>query len=275
MSSPPTRRVVDVVELLSARTAPVSVTSIASSLTIARTTALAVLTELTDAGWVEKVTGGYVLGGNFPTAPPVGESSSVSAEIERLASITGCGVTMSRIESDSMTVVVKHHGGERVIAGFAVGRRVPLRYPAGASVMLGRDDDERRTWVEGATGDTRALLESIRRHGVAVFRPRDNDSGLVDVLADVLSFAGAKPIDENLRRRVDRQLIALTSRPYSDADMQSPHALPVSYLTAAVPGTRYEIQLAPLRSEVGPDERARMIDAVRGCSERVSVMVER
>ncbi|MEV6320886.1 helix-turn-helix domain-containing protein [Nocardia sp. NPDC051787] len=271
-ASPPTRRVVDIVSLLATSGEPISVAGIAERLGIARATATAILTELDAAGWVVRDPArgygvGPALAGLHGAALPRGVGDILGA----LAARTGYGATFSRIEPDRLTVLDVRHGSDRVVPGIPVGHRIPLQFPAGASVMPWRSASEQNTWLGTATDTDRriagALLALVRDRGVAVFRPRADDAGMVDLLADLLGAVGSELLQPHLRTRALRQLAALTSRPFSRAELDSDEVLPLSYLAAPVfdanGSAAYEVQLGPLRTATTRRERDDFIEATR------------
>ncbi|WP_280233054.1 helix-turn-helix domain-containing protein [Nocardia cyriacigeorgica] len=279
--SPPTRRVIAVVELLTAADRALSASEIAASLSLARATVTAVLAELSAAQWVHRdgdlrYRPGAALA-RLSAAPPGAPGAAVLAELAALAEAAGCGATLSRIESDRLTVVAKQYADSRVVPGLSVGQSLPLAYPAGAAVMPWRTDAERRAWLAPVSGPRRreapVLLRFVERNGYAMFRPDADDAGLVDVLADLLGAVGAEVLQPQLRSRVLRQLSRLTARPYTDADIDATESLPVSYLSAPVfdgVSAPYEVQIGPLRAAVGRTERAGYIDAIRAGAEAIS-----
>ncbi|MFR9753543.1 helix-turn-helix domain-containing protein [Nocardia sp. 004] len=272
-SSPPTRRVVDIVSLLAGADAPISTAGIAEQLGIARATASAILSELTTAGWaVRDPTRGYIIGPALAGLPTAALPHDVGDLLAELAARTGYGATFSRIEPDRLTVLDVRHGVDRVVPGIPVGHRVPLQFPAGAGVMPWRPAREQNIWLRTATEDDDqhnacALLALVRERGIAVFRPRADDAGLVDLLADLLSAVGSELLRPQLRTRTLRQLAALTARPFTRAELDSDEILPLSYLAAPVfdaNGTAaYEVQLGPLRAATTRIERDDFIEATR------------
>ncbi|UGT55335.1 helix-turn-helix domain-containing protein [Nocardia asteroides] len=280
-ASPPTRRVIEVMELLTRTERALTASEVAAALGYARATVIAVLTELAEAGWVRRdrqrrFAPGPGLAALRPVALEV--PNAVGAELKALAVAAHCGVTLSRIADGRLTVVAKEYAaGARILPGLAVGQSIPLGYPAGAAVMPWRSEAERRAWLAGAPGPARrgapALLRFVTTHGCAMFRPDSDDAGLVDVLAELLGAVGAEVVQPELRTRVLRQLSRLTARPYRDADLDSAESLPVSYLSAPVFGSAeapYEVQIGPLRATVSRAERADYVATIRAGAEALS-----
>ncbi|MGO4649543.1 helix-turn-helix domain-containing protein [Nocardia sp. 2YAB30] len=270
-ASPPTRRVVEIVSLLAASGEPISVAGIAERLGIARATATAILVELDAAGWVVRdQTRGYGIGPTLAGLDGTTLPHGVGDILAALAARTGYGATFSRIEPDRLTVLDVRHGVDRVVPGIPVGHRIPLQFPAGASVMPWRSASEQNTWLGTAAGADRriagSLLALTRDRGVAVFRPRADDAGLVDLLADLLGAVGSELLQPHLRTRALRQLAALTARPFTRAELDSDDTLPLSYLAAPVFDAAgiatFEIQLGPLRAATTKSERTEFISAI-------------
>lgn len=229
--SPPTRRVIDIVSALAATPEPMSVAAIADRLDIARATATAILAELDSAGWVRRdPSRGYGLGPTLmglhgPALPP-----TLGDILTELTVRTGYGTTLSRIEPDHLTVLDVRHGPERVVPGLPVGHRFPLQFPAGASVMPWRSAAEQNAWLATAPDADRrvasALLTLVRDRGVALFRPRTDDAGTVELLADLLGAMRTELGQPHLRTRALRRLAFLTSRPFTRAELDSDAELP-------------------------------------------------
>lgn len=280
--SPPTRRVITVVEMLAGSPRALSVSEVAAASSLARATVTAVLNELRDAGWVERDHSlRYRLGPALArlAADPARPGAAVRTELAAVAEAAGCGATLSRISGGRLTVIAKHYAGERIVPGLAVGQSVPLSYPAGAAVMPWRSDRERAAWLATAWHAHGApdLLRFVADSGFAMFRPDADDAGLVDVLADLLTALGAELLQPEMRARALRQLVRLTARPYSAAELAVESELPVSYVSAPVfTGSEapYEVQLGPLRSAVGPVERGRYIETIRTGARAISVALQ-
>ncbi|MGZ4560464.1 MAG: helix-turn-helix domain-containing protein [Mycobacteriaceae bacterium] len=286
MTSPPTDRVVAVVNLLagSGRAGGRTVSAIAAELGLNRSTTTAVLTALESAGWVRRGEDlGYVLGAGLIGTGEAARRSlplprSTGECLDALVEAVGSGVTMSLIEPGSLTVVEARHGGGRLLPGMSVGRQIQLVAPTGAAVMPWRSVAERGAWLATApTGQRQMvieLLELVSDSGVAIWRPKEDDAALLDVLADLLDVADDQLLRPHLRQRVLAQLTKLAGRPYSRAELVSDDPLPISYLAAPVFDkhgvARFEVQLGPLRAAVPRVERDRYIAALRETSRALS-----
>ncbi|WP_433205464.1 helix-turn-helix domain-containing protein [Nocardia sp. CA-107356] len=282
--SPPTRRVIDIVSLLAAAPEPISVAGIADRLDIARATATAILTELDSAGWVLRdPSRGYRLGPALANPHGPALPRALGDILTELTVRTGYGATLSRIEPDHLTVLDVRHGPERVVPGIPVGHRIPLQFPAGASVMPWRSATEQNTWLATAPESDRriasGLLTLVRDRGVALFRPHTDDAGTVELLADLLGAMGSELVQPHLRTRALGRLAFLTSRPFTRAELDSDAVLPLSYLAApvfdAASVAAYEVQLGPLRASTTKPERDEFIAATVGTAHALTEALAR
>ena len=279
MISPPTDRVVAIMSQLAASDGVTgrTIAEITLALELNRSTTAAVLAALESAGWVRRtedrryLLGGAVIAVGDAARTQLPVPAATTAQLRTLADAVGCGVTMSLIETDHLTVMATQSGQKVAPAGVSVGRRIRLACPAGASVMPWRSATERAYWLDTAPAEQRpavmALLELVAETGVALWRPKRDDTGLLDVLAELLEIADDQLLRPRLRQRVLAQLSELAGRPYTQAELSSEAALPLSYLASPVfdaDGTaRYEVQLGPLRAAVPRAERERYIAALR------------
>ncbi|GAA4642287.1 MarR family transcriptional regulator [Gordonia humi] len=283
--SPPTRRVVDTLEYLAHAEAPRTIAQIADAIGAARPTMSAILAELDDAGWVVRDAGrAYSLGpgaaglSHHPGGGPT-MTADVIAVAEDLVAATSCGVTISRLTSDRMTVVAKVHSRTRPVPGLGLGQSLAVGYPAGAACMAWRSPAEQAAWrgVDGRGDRRRRLLDGVRRLGYAVYRPASSDASLVESLADLLGAVGPMLIDPAVRRSAVRQLAELSSRAYLPADLAVDDALPISYLAAPVfarGAADFELQLGVLRSAVDPAERRELTTATTEAAARISALLD-
>ncbi|WP_406278946.1 IclR family transcriptional regulator [Embleya sp. NBC_00896] len=279
VASPPTDRVVAVVELLAAAPRGLSVSEVAARLDQNRSTATAVLGALERPGWVQRgADRRYVLGpGLLAVADAVRGRVRLpegAAEVlAELATRVGCGVALSLVGVDQVVFLAVEPGPGRVPAGIAVGTRLPLRPPAGAAVLPWRPAAERAAWLAHAP-ELASTLDTIRAHGVAAWRPRGDSVALLEILRDVVGLLDEHPGRAGLRTRVLDQLALISAHAYTEAELTADRALPLSYLAAPIRDARgtptHELQIGPLRAAVGRVERREYIDALRAAADRLS-----
>ncbi|WP_078293702.1 helix-turn-helix domain-containing protein [Mycobacterium sp. D16R24] len=283
-TSPPTVRVVRIVEMLAAATQPKSLSDIAATTGISRATATAVVNELEAAGWLVRDDElRYRVGLALPRAVEATMPREIQDALARIAAEAHAGATVSRISSKTLTIVAKAQAGRRAVAGFAVGQSIPLAFPAGSAVMPWRSSDERARWLGTARGlsarSGQRLVQQVADYGYVVYRPDHDDTGMVDLLSDLLGSVGSEVMEAALRERLLRQLSRLTSRPYSSNELTSDEALPISYLAAPIfegADAAYELQLGPLLPSATRRERDVLITTLtRGARELSGLLGER
>ncbi|OBI89108.1 hypothetical protein A9X01_14235 [Mycobacterium asiaticum] len=281
--SPPTDRVVAVIELLATQHEPSSVASIASRLELNRSTATSILLALENAGWVTRQADRrYTLGaGLIAVADAVHQAFPVSAEInhelEELARRAGCGATLAWVGSTDMTFLASVPGRRKMPAGVTVGLRLPVGAPACAAVIAHRDLPERREWLATAKPDDRDILEDvlsqIQSTHVAVYGLGESDPKVLDLLGEVADLLAENPQRTSLRRRMFKLFGELAPIPYTAEQLASKQPLSIGYLAAAVFAdgkASYELQLGPLLPAVGRSERERYISEIRATADKLS-----
>lgn len=281
--SPPTDRVVAIVGLLAAQSQPSSVASIASRLELNRATVTSILLALEQAGWVARRSDRkYTLGpGLIGVADTVRRLWPLSTEsthlIEQMAERAGCGAGLALVGTSELSFLTLVRGRGRIPAGVGVGVRLPLIAPVGAAVIAHRDAPARQAWLDSAQGVSREVLEDVlaqvERNGVMVFGLGGPGLEALDVLAEVVELLDEHPRRSALRQRVFELLTGVNGSPYTAAQLATPAALSVSYLTAPVfyrGEATYELQLGPLRREVSAADRDRYIREIRETAEQLS-----
>ncbi|MEU0938265.1 helix-turn-helix domain-containing protein [Embleya sp. NPDC005971] len=277
-ASPPTDRVVAVVELLAASPHGASVSEVAARLDLNRSTATAVLAALEAPGWVQRGPDRrYTLGPGLLTVAAavrtrVALPDDTAQLLAALATRVDCGVALSLVGPDHVVFLAVEPGPGRLPAGIDVGTRLPLRPPAGASVMPWRPAAERAAWLAHAPHLAPAL-DTIRTHGVAAWRPRGDSTELLTVLRDVVALLDEHPTRTALRERAREQLASIGAHPYTEADFASPRPLPLSYLSAPVPTPHgpptHELQIGPLRPAVSRAERRHYTTELKSTAARL------
>ncbi|MUM19227.1 IclR family transcriptional regulator [Mycobacterium sp. CBMA 623] len=267
--------------MLAATTQPKSISEIAVATGISRATATAVVGELEAAGWVAR--DGelrYRIGPALPCPVETSMPREFQDMLGRIAKEGQAGATVSRISPKMLTIVAKAQAGPRAVTGFAVGQTIPLGFPAGSAVMPWRSSDERSEWLGAARGlsarSGQRLLQQVSDCGFVVYRPDHDDTGMVELLSDLLGSVGSEVMEAALRERLLRQLSRLTSRPYSRDELVSDEVLPISYLAAPIfdgADATYELQLGPLLPSATRVQREALIATVtKGARELSEVL---
>ncbi|TMS52154.1 MarR family transcriptional regulator [Mycobacterium sp. DBP42] len=281
--SPPTERVVAIVEFLAAESEPSSVASIATRLELSRSTATAILGALERAGWVQRHADlRYSLGaGLYGVADAVRESMPLSHRfdeaLEDLAQRTECDVSLVLVGASTLTFLAVARGHGQVPAGVRAGVHLPLTAPLGATVVAHRDRQAQEAWLSTADrGNQRllnGLLAHIRQTGVAVFGLGDASPGILLVLTEVAQMLAERPRRGRLQQQVYELLAGLAGNPYTATQLASESELSVSYLTAPIFSDGravYELQLGPMEHAVSPAKRAMYVSELQGAAHSLS-----
>jgi DNA-binding IclR family transcriptional regulator len=283
VGSPPTDRVVAVLGLLADQREPDSVASIASRLELNRATVTSILLTLERAGWVVRRSDRkYTLGpGLMGVAKAVRELWAVSPEstatIEQLSERAGCGAALAVVGATELSFLTVVGGRGQIPAAVGIGVRLPIVAPVAAAVIAHRGVQARRTWLRTAEKARRPffgdLLDQAQRDGVVVFGLGATDPAALDVLAEVAALLAEHPGRAALRQRVFQLLTGLGGNAYTAAELATSESLSISYLAAPVFDKGepvYELQLGPLRDQVSPSERDRLIRQIRATAEQLS-----
>ncbi|WP_430334731.1 helix-turn-helix domain-containing protein [Rhodococcus sp. ACT016] len=272
--SPPTDRVVSVVELLAARGAPCTIAQVADTLRLSRSTVAAILGALDARGWVRREIdlayrlGPGLIGPGAAARRTMGVLPGLDDALARLSAQVDCGAGLAVVTSNDLTFLAVDPGRGRLPAGIATGWTVPLRAPAGAAVIAFTDQARQRAWLGTAAPERRpelaAALHCIQSTGVGVWGIAAADPGMLDVLAEVVEHLAEDPTRHALRERVRTLLAGISGRPYNASDLAGDEALPISYLVAPVFDAAgravWELQIGPLKSSASREERAHYIE---------------
>ncbi|MGW6421909.1 helix-turn-helix domain-containing protein [Nocardia sp. NPDC055053] len=281
--SPPTSRVVAVVELLAARGTALSAAEIAQSLELSRSTVGAILATLDRHGWVRRHTDlTYQLGPGLARvgllAPAVvADGAAIGAELEHLATRVGCGAALTALSGDDLVFVTVVGGHGLIPAGIENGTRIPLLPPAGATLIAHAPTATQNSWLDrgdpARRAEFRAVLATIRTTGCCAWSLRPGALTALRVLADVVDLLAGRPAADELRGRVLSLLGDITGSAHTEADLNSPVSLSLGYLSAPVLAADgralFEVQIGPLRAEVTAEARRRYIDELLATARRV------
>lgn len=191
-SSPPTRRVVDVMRLL-VETAgePLTLADIVRSTGIPRGTAHAIVTQLCDLDWLTRhPDNSLTLGVDFlSTSRRAARVDIVAAAatpiLSALVASTGIPAFLAQRNGDTITVT-DHLAPDATPPPPAPVRRLPLRPPLCREFVAWADDDTRTDWLNQAPADQRPrlseTLSAIRERGYSIERITDHHRSIIDAL---------------------------------------------------------------------------------------------
>ncbi|GAA2566127.1 helix-turn-helix domain-containing protein [Mycolicibacterium diernhoferi] len=152
--SPPTRRVVAIVELLAAAAPePLTLAEICRDLRISRSTGHAILATLCACDWVlrDPLSGRYALGGGMPRANPasVPMSRLLREPMRRLCSTLGVAVCLSEVRDGAIVVVesIAPDAGRPLVQA---GQQLPFVAPFGREFVAWAPATARRRWLDAA-----------------------------------------------------------------------------------------------------------------------------
>jgi DNA-binding IclR family transcriptional regulator len=287
--SPPTQRAVAVVELLVASDEPLRVSEIIRRLGLNRATCTAILDALEQLEWVERVgERSYRPGaGLIPVANAVRRRLPVLQTADPLMRdmVQRYGVeaaTLSRLDGGYLSLVETVNRDPDVDSRPSF--RLPLFPPFGASVVAFALDDERRRWLElvadvAVREHIATTLESVRRHGVAVWHHDQAGRLLQDALATSRGLA-RRLAGQHCDPVGERQLVALAlamGRSGFTTAQLCPSAQPfaVSYLAApvfdALDQPCFSLEMHVLRSDVRIDELRTWVSGLRAGADELTV----
>ena len=178
-SSPPTERVIAVIELLGSEPArQFTLAEICRSLDISRATGHAILTTLSAHDWVTRdpSTAAYAWGPAMASLTKPADSLMYRGELQTLAAQVGTQVSLTRREGRSL-VVVETVGECLTGPRITTGLRTPLVAPFGRDYIASATADVQNAWLEAIGHPDPALrrrmaavLKEIRHRGFVVER---------------------------------------------------------------------------------------------------------
>jgi DNA-binding IclR family transcriptional regulator len=177
--SPPTERVIAVIELLGSEPArQFTLAEICRNLNISRATGHAILTTLTAHDWVTRdpANAEYAWGPAMASLTKPANSLVYRAELQALATDTGTQVSLTRREGQTM-VIVETVGECLTGPRISPGLRTPLVAPFGRDYIAGTSTEAQNAWLEaigqpdpGLRRRMTAVLKEIRQRGFVVER---------------------------------------------------------------------------------------------------------
>ncbi len=278
--SPPTARVVAVLEALSAAPDGLSSSALARDLGLSTSTAATILAALNSTGYVERQADkSYRLGpgllrlldGLRRRYPLLGVAD---VELESLASELDCGVTLARVTTDSLEVILT--AGSTEDLDNRAGHRVPLDVPYGAVAMAWQDGAAIDEWLassksgRSATARQRMVLDDIRARGYAVYGiPNDADTAIAQI-HDLLASVATDATLDAVRSQLSRLAGVVGGRILHTDQLAGGEHRSVSYVIAPFFGAdaqpRYLVSLHLFRDAITSTELARRGDRLLACT---------
>ncbi len=283
-NSPPTRRVVSVVELLATHDVSPTSAEIADALGLSRSTVGAILGTLAESGWVRRLPDlGYEPG---PALIALGarlygrgqDSGHPAAQLSRLSERVGCGAALTSVAGAELIFVAVCGGAGMIPAGIETGTRIPLHPPAGAAILAYAESGQQQRWLSHAPQDRREefeqVLETVRALGYCAWRLDAESLPTLRVLVEVADHLTGDPARRGLRERVLTLLRTVGGHAHTPADLDSDRELPISYLSVPVSdgaGTvAMELQIGPLNPAVGAAVRAEYVREMRSTARAIT-----
>lgn len=241
--SPPTARVLDVVEVLARRPGTRwTLADLVRATRMTRGTAHAVLTTLTDRGWVhrDETDKTYAVG---PYLAVLGRELAAARPVEQLAHDAARKVAVEH----GMTTVVVHRIDDALVvtdvapppggvSPIAVGSKVPYLPPFGPGFAAWAGPEEQAAWLDHAERINPALADRLRRVLPAI-RDRGYSLERLDAPSaaafDVLARLQDDVFGDAVREVIGKVLTDLTQVDYLPAELRR-GTHPVSSLAAPV-----------------------------------------
>lgn len=274
--SPPTSRVIAVLEALSDSPEGLAASSMARTLGLSTSTLSLILTTLREMNYVERLPDrSFRLGdgvmrlfnGLRERFPLFGIGND---EINRLFEIFGCGCALARIGHNSQEVVLT--AGPTAALGINPGVRLPLDPPHGAIAMAWRSSQEIDQWLldtpyannHAGSTDQRDVLASIRDLGFVVYGIRQSGTSIIEQFRDLLGAVQLADSTDSLQRRLGQLALFVGTKTYTVEELVSRRRRDVSHIIAPVFGAdeqpRYLVSLHVMRDSITPDDLQQCID---------------
>jgi DNA-binding IclR family transcriptional regulator len=285
--SPPTARVVGVVDFLALRPGETfTATEIAKALGINRSTCLAILRTLVDLDWVKiDRHHHYALG---PALIAVGESARGSlrlldearVEMEPLALRLGLE-TMAAIPAGDRLIVAITAGGDDFHHIMRVGQALPISPPFAMVAVAFSSEENIEAWLDRAPTPLTRSERDYYREAIAAVRARGY-SATLDIetrrrLGEALAELARHPTSIEARERRDALVAALAHDRYVISELPRAPALPISQVSAPVFDADGRVALVlgvqGFPHQVALDQFAKITELIVGAAARITVRI--
>ncbi|WP_084638779.1 IclR family transcriptional regulator [Haliea salexigens] len=268
-ASPPTSRVIAVLEALATNPEGLSGVEIARRLDLSTSTLSLILKTLRDENYVERLDDrSYRLGfgvlrllnGVARSFPLLGIAND---ELNRLHAKFGFGCTLARIDAGRQEVVLTV--GSTQGFGITPGVSVPLQPPHGTIAMAWRSAEDIDQWLSSAWWHEpnqqgkrqKKIMLDIRKMGLAVYGIQNNADDTISQLRELLASVQTENPKNILHAKLEQLAAIVGTRIYTAEELSKRECLGVSHIIAPVFGPeeqpRYLISLHVMQDEVSPD----------------------
>jgi DNA-binding IclR family transcriptional regulator len=241
-SSPPTRRVVEIIELLTQRRdTSTRLSDIVKELDLNQATAYAIMKELVDTGWVTRDpdTKAFAIGAALVgLIRQIDQSAlSLSAAAQAATADTGYATSVSERVGNQLIIVAFVTGANGPDDQWdpSVGDRLPFAAPFGPAFAAWEPDDERRAWIRRSGVNSPAFhaqleqfLDDTSGQGFSVERLSPEMVSALPVMTRLQSEA----LSDSMRHNLDQVLVEMASGPKPTAAGRQRHY--VGSITAPV-----------------------------------------
>jgi len=286
--SPPTSRVIAVLEALADAQEGLAASAMARTLGLSTSTLSLILMTLRDMNYVERLPDrSFRLGagvmrlfnGLKERFPLFGVGND---EINRLFELFDCGSALARIGPSSQEVVLT--AGPTADLGINPGVRLPLDPPHGAIAMAWRSSQEIDQWLldtpyennHAGYKDQRIVLSSIRHLGFVVYGSQ-NGTSMIEQFRDLLRAVQQADSTDSLHRRLDQLALFVGTKIYTVDELASRRRRDVSHIIAPVFGAdeqpRYLVSLHVMRDSISPDDLHQCIDELLRSTEALTAHI--
>jgi DNA-binding IclR family transcriptional regulator len=284
--SPPTERVIAVVNLLTAHPHKrFTLTDIIKQLDITKATCHVLLRSLTRAGYlVRHPDKTYTLGPALVAAGRVAQQSfstlgAARPEMERLADDFDAVVSAAAIVGDEL-LVIERVGSADSTDHLAVGHRIPFMPPLGMPFVAWGDDDALEEWLSrsakpASRGDVarwRELRTGLRERGYGVERMSETSGSVRRLIGELADEQLTPSVKQLLGRLIDE----IGPSHYLPSDLDGNDKLPISVIYAPVLGETgvAEMSIAlNLFREMSPRQIKRAGEAIAASGQRLSTVL--
>ncbi|MDT3442799.1 helix-turn-helix domain-containing protein [Pseudofrankia sp. BMG5.37] len=243
-ASPPTARVLDVLELLARRAGqPPRLRDLVRDLDLTQATAHAIMVTLCERGWAirDPINRTFSLGSALGAAAARATAQrsrrqAAQAVVRQLANDLGYPAAVTERVGDEL-VITTFELGPCQVADVAAGDRLPFAAPFGVTFAAWEDGEGRRAWMErGAITDPAladrlgSLLTATRERGFSVERM----GPAMAQAARLMTTLHDDPTTRPVRRMVDGLLAEITTLGFQAGDGGDGDRRPVTAIAAPV-----------------------------------------